>query len=594
LEEFGQMERRLSAIFAADMVGYSRLMETDEIGTIERQKAHRKDLIDPAFEKFHGRIVKEMGDGILVEFGSVVDAVTCALVIQRAMPEREIGVDENLRIAYRIGINLGDVVVERDDLFGDGVNVAARLEQLSEPGGIYISGTVHDQIENRAEFVSSFLGEQQLKNISRSMRAYRVTGSPQFRAEVSEKTGPAEPTSFALPDKPSIAVLPFDNMSGDPDQEYFSDGIVEDIITGLSRLRWLFVIARNSSFAYKDRKVDIRQVGRELGVRYVLEGSVRKGGDRIRVTGQLIEAGTGNHLWAERYDGALADVFAIQDEITTCVVAAIEPNVRKAEIDRANRKRPDDLNAYDLYLRALDQAYTFSPEGRIAALGFLDAALKCDNGYAEAHGLAAWCFLQQFLWGGRRNEDRKAALDHAKTVAAAGTDDATTLAFAAFALSGLTRDHETSLPMIDRALAQNPSSAIAHSIKATIEMMRGHTADSTLHAEQSLRLSPFDPLRYLPENAISISMLLLEDHATALKHARRALEASPFFAPAVITTALCLTRLGRLEEAQATVGRLVEIAPDTRVATVRERFFFADTLGFDRVAADLVSAGLPQ
>src|SRR6201993_5364285 len=335
--------RRLAAILAADGAGDSRLMGADEEGTLERLKALRRELIDPKIAEHHGRIVKTTGDGMLVEFASVVDAVRCAVEVQQAMTERNTGVAADQRIKLRIGINLGDVIVEGDDLYGDGVNIAARIEALADAGGVFVSNTVHDHVRDRLPFAFEDLGEQQVKNIARPVRVYRV-------CDVTAKSllAPAAP-ALPLPDKPSIAVLPFANMSGDPEQEYFVDGMVEEIITALSRIRWLFVIARNSSFTYKRQAVDVKRVGRDLGVRYVLEGSVRKGGDRIRITGQLIDALTGTHLWAERYDRDLSDVFAVQDEIAASVAAVIEPALAAAEQQRVLRKPPERLDAWEAY-----------------------------------------------------------------------------------------------------------------------------------------------------------------------------------------------------------------------------------------------------
>ena len=313
--------RRLAAILAADVAGYSRLMGADEEGTLERLKALRRELVDPKIAEHHGRIVKTTGDGLLVEFASVVDAVRCAVAVQQAMPERNTGVAADSRIELRIGINLGDVIVEGDDLYGDGVNIAARIEALADAGGVFVSNTVHDHVRDRLPFLFEDLGEQQVKNIARPVRVYRVRPEapslalPRMRGRGSAWVGAAEPPALPLPDKPSIAVLPFANMSGDPEQEYFADGMVEEIITALSRIRWLFVIARNSSFTYKGQAVDVKQVGRELGVRYVLEGSVRKAGNRVRITAQLIDALTGAHLWADRFDGSLEDVFELQDKV---------------------------------------------------------------------------------------------------------------------------------------------------------------------------------------------------------------------------------------------------------------------------------------
>jgi TolB-like protein/class 3 adenylate cyclase len=340
--------RRLAAILAADVAGYSRLMGADEEGTLERLKALRRELVDPKIAEHKGRIVKTTGDGMLVEFASVVDAVRCAIAVQQAMPERNTDVAAESRIELRIGINLGDMIVEGDDLYGDGVNIAARIEALADPGGVFVSNTVHDQVRDRLPSVFDDLGEQQVKNIARPVRVYRVRDAG---VAAKNRSAPAPPV-LPLPDKPSIAVLPFANMSGDPEQEYFVDGMVEEIITALSRIRWLFVIARNSSFTYKGQAVEVKQVGRELGVRYVLEGSVRKAGNRVRITGQLIDAETGAHLWADRFDGSLEDVFELQDKVASSVAGVIEPALQAAETARSPGRSTADLTAYDLYLRA--------------------------------------------------------------------------------------------------------------------------------------------------------------------------------------------------------------------------------------------------
>jgi TolB-like protein len=338
--------RRLAAILAADVAGYSRLIGADEGGTLERLKSLRRELLDPKIAEHKGRLVKTTGDGLLVEFGSVVDALRCAVDVQREMTGHNAGVPPESRIEFRIGINVGDIVVEDGDIFGDGVNVAARLEALAEPGGICVSARVQEDAAGRLDLAFDDLGEQQLKNIARPIRAYRVITSAR-PATLQVSTDPP------LPDKPSIAVLPFANMSGDPEQEYFVDGMVEEIITALSRIRWLFVIARNSSFTYKGLTVDVKQIGRELGVLYVLEGSVRKAGQRVRITGQLIDAQSGAHLWADRFDGSLEDVFELQDKIAVSVAGVIEPALQAAEMRRSAARPTADLTAYDLYLRAL-------------------------------------------------------------------------------------------------------------------------------------------------------------------------------------------------------------------------------------------------
>src|SRR5919109_1179920 len=391
-------QRRLAAILAADVVGYARLIGADEEGTLAALKSLRRELIDSKVEQHHGRVVKTMGDGALIEFASVVDAVRCAVDVQRGAAERNAGVRPDKRIEFRIGINVGDVVIDGDDILGDGVNIAARLEGLAEPGGILVSRAVRDQVRDRVELAFEDLGERELKNIARLVRVYRIQAPTELMAEV------ARSAALPLPDKPSIAVLPFTNMSGDAEHEYFADGIAEDIITGLSRLRWLFVIARNSSFTYKDRHVDVRQVGRELGVRYILEGSVRKGGNRIRITGQLIEAETGAHLWAERYDRALDDVFAIQDEITDSVIGCIQPHVYAAEHERLKRKPPQRLDAWESVVQGMFLYSQHSDASTKEALTMLDRAVELDPSYAQAHGLRAVCLAWRAFQGWENRE----------------------------------------------------------------------------------------------------------------------------------------------------------------------------------------------
>jgi adenylate cyclase len=347
-----RVDRRLAAIFAGDVAGYSRLMGVDEEGTLRQLKTHRKELIDPKITEHRGRIVKTTGDGVLVEFVSVVDAVRCAVDIQRGMVERNAEVPADRRIEFRIGINVGDIISDSNDIYGDGVNVAARLEALAEPGGIMVSRNVHDQVRDKLSFGFEDMGEQTIKNIARPIGVYHVSLVDDAAPIAVKIAASAAKTELSSADRPSIAVLPFVNMSGDPEQEYFADGISEDILTGLSKLRWFFVIARNSSFTYKGKAVDVKRVARELGVRYVLEGSVRKGGNRVRITAQLIDAATGNHIWADRYDGDLTDVFALQDEITKKVVAAIEPRLLEAEGIRSQNRSPEDLGAWDMVIQA--------------------------------------------------------------------------------------------------------------------------------------------------------------------------------------------------------------------------------------------------
>ena len=374
----GRVERRLAAILAVDVAGYSRLMGEDEEGTLAALRAVRRELGDPKVAEHRGRIVKTTGDGLLVEFASVVDAVRCAVEMQREMIARNTAIPAERRIEFRMGINVGDIIIEDGDIFGDGVNIAARLEALAEPGGICLSAAAHEQVRDRLDLTFDDLGEQQVKNITRPVRTYAVDLGVPFRAAL-----PAA-APLPLPDKPSIAVLPFQNMSGDPEQEYFADGIVEDIITALSRIRWLFVIARNSTFTYKGQHVDVKRVGREMGVRYVLEGSVRRGGNRVRITAQLIDAGSGAHVWADRYDRDLNDIFAVQDEITASVAAAIEPALAEAEQQRVLRKPPERLDAWEACQRGFWHFHRYAAEENRLALDFFRQAIGLDPNFAPA------------------------------------------------------------------------------------------------------------------------------------------------------------------------------------------------------------------
>src|SRR6516162_7099617 len=400
--------RRLAAILAADVAGYSRLMGEDEEGTLAALKAIRRELADPRIKEHRGRIVKTTGDGLLIEFASVVDAVRCAVEVQREMAERNADVPPHRRIEFRMGINLGDIIKDGRDIHGDGVNVAARLEGLAEPGGICVSRVVRDQVRDKLAFSFEDMGERQVKNIARPVRVHRI-----LLGERSSLSEPAIGTStkppLALPDKPSIAVLPFQNMSGDPEQEYFADGMVEEITTALSRIRWLFVIARNSSFTYKGQAIDVKQVGRELGVRYVLEGSVRRAGQRLRITAQLIDAVADAHLWADRFDGSLEDVFDLQDQVAISVAGVIEPTLQAAEIRRSSHRPTHDLTAYDLYLRALALTFSWEKDAIIPALDLLERAIERDPGYGAALAQAARCHQDLHVSTGPTTRRRAAA-----------------------------------------------------------------------------------------------------------------------------------------------------------------------------------------
>jgi adenylate cyclase len=589
-------ERKLAAILAADVAGYSRLAGADEERTLARLRALRSDLIDPTISVHHGRVVKRTGDGILIEFRSVVDAVRCAIEVQNGMVERNAGLPPDRRIEFRVGIHLGDVVEEEDgDLMGDGVNIAARLEGIGDPGGIFISEDAYRQVRDKIGEAFVDLGEQPLKNIVRPVRVYRIDVGKEGRQSATAITPSApEKPALTLPDTPSIAVLPFANMSGDPEQEYFADGMVEDIITGLSRIRWLFVIARNSSFVYKGKSVDVKQVGRELGVRYVLEGSVRRGGNRVRITGQLIDAQSGTHLWADRYDGPLDDIFALQDEITLAVVGAIEPSLRQAEIERVKRKRPDDLGAYDRLLRAWPLLYSRMPEDATKAIPLFDEALALDPGYGLAHAALAWCYHARFYRGGRHEEDDVATVRHTRAAIAMGGDDSTALAIAAFCLSTAREpDHATALGLFDRALDISPSCTLALGYGGVTLCLCGKAELAIERAQKALRLSPFDPFKYAPYAALAVAYFLQGNFEDSLAAIRRAIESNPRFSSLYAWLASTLVQLGRIEEAKAAARHVLSLLPAYSITAVEGEY----TAGGDRFASffeGLRIAGLPE
>jgi TolB-like protein/Flp pilus assembly protein TadD len=467
---------------AADVAGYSRLMGADEEGTLECLKALRRELFDPKIAEHKGRIVKTTGDGTLVEFASVVDAVRCAVAVQQAMPERNTGIGADSRIELRIGINLGDVIVEGDDLYGDGVNIAARIEALADAGGVFVSNTVHDHVRDRLPFVFEDLGEQQVKNIARPVRVYRVRDTG-VAVTTSSATEPALP----LPDKPSIAVLPFANMSGDPEQEYFADGMVEEITTALSKVRWFFVIARNSSFTYKGRAGDVKQIGRELGVRYVLEGSVRKAGARVRITVQLIDAISGNHLWAERYDREIADIFAVQDDITERVVATLEPELYAVEYFRSQRKSPDSLDAWECVIRALSFVSQGTLDGNAQAEALCRRALLIAPRYSQARSLLAWALLR-----GHRPRLQEAL---SEAIAALSFDERDAWAHLTHGIAlWRMRRHGEAEQAFRRAVDFNPNFALALAFLGCPLATRGAPEEAIRSAERALRSSPADGL----------------------------------------------------------------------------------------------------
>jgi adenylate cyclase len=548
--------RRLAAILAADVAGYSRLMGADEEGTHERLKALRRELLDPKIAEHRGRIVKTTGDGLLVEFASVVDAVRCAVAVQQAMPERNTGAAADDRIELRIGINLGDVIVEGDDLYGDGVNIAARIEALADAGGVFVSNTVHDHVRDRLPFVFEDLGEQQVKNIARPVRVYRVR-------DLGAANSPSAPVAPALPlpDKPSVAVLPFTNMSVDPEQEFFADGIAEDIITALSRYPSLFVIARNSSFTYKGRAVDVKQVGRELGVRYVLEGSLRKAGNRIRITAQLVEAETGKHVWAERYDRDLADIFVVQDEITEAVTIAIAPAIADAEQHRAMRKPPGSLDAWAAYQRGLWHLSKASTEDHALAQKFFQQAVDLDPSFAGGYkGLAAAQGTASDFHGRALPEALNSAVALARRAVALDGADAEARSRLANALYRR-GDYEGGLAEADRALTISPNLADAHAVRAAILIFSGQQKEGVAALDRSIRLDPRDPRSANRLNQIALGLYFSREYSAAVEAANRAIRSYPDFPNTYRWLAAALGQIGRTEEAKEALQKAIAIAP---------------------------------
>ena len=579
-----RVERRLAAILAADVVGYSRLMGINEEGTLAALKTHQRELIDPKIAEHRGRMVKTTGDGALVEFASAVDAVRCAVEIQCAMSERSAAIPEDRRIDFRIGINVGDIIIDEGDVYGDGVNIAARLEGIADRGGICISDDTFRQVRDKIDVGFEDVGEHQLKNIERPVRVYRVQlGKTAQRAEKAS----------ASTKRPSIAVLPFKNMSGDPEQEYFADGMVDEIITGLSRIKWLSVVSRNSSYLFKNRPATMKDVAATLGVRYVLEGGVRKSGNRVRITAQLIDAETDAHLWAEQYDRLLEDVFALQDEITMCVVGAIEPSVRKAEIDRIKRQRPDSFTAYDLLLQSQQFVFAGMPAEAAKAITLLEQALKLEPNYSAAHAYLSWCLHARFGRGGLREEDRLAAVDHARAAVALGNDDATALAIAALVLAYDGHDVSTALKVFDRALELSNCNVFALCWNAAILAWIGRSELAIERAQRALRLGPFDSLIWRAHHALSIAYFDSHRYGDAADSARSVIAANSAYSLPRAILAAALVRLGRLDEARAAARTVLEHEPSFTIHGTA-RYSELEPAVFRPMADAWREAGLPE
>jgi len=582
-----RIERRLAAILAADIAGYSRLMGADEEGTLERFKALRGELVDPKIGEHRGRMVKTTGDGILIEFPSVIEAVSCAVAVQREMARRNAGTPQDRRIAFRIGVNLGDIIVEDGDIHGDGVNIAARLEGIAEPGGICISEDAFRQVRGKVDAEFDDLGEQSLKNIVRPMRIYRIKLA---------RAPDASLTALPLPDKPSLALLPFQNLSSDPEQEYFADGMVEEITTAIARLPWLFVIARNSAFTYKGKPVNVKQVAQELGVRYVLEGSVRKAGNRVRITGQLIDTTTGAHIWADRFDGALDDIFELQDRVASSVAGTIEPKLRQSEIERASRKPTANLTAYDLYLRALARSYRYTDEGLAEAVVLARQALAIDPSYAPAAALVGRCRWVQRVqgWGALSDEDVGEACRLAKQALEAERDDAETISQAAWTLFFMAGEAAMAAAALDRALTLNPNAAHAWLVRGNIHALRNQPEAAIEAIERARRLSPFDPYSCFYAAAIAAAHFAARRFEQAIEWADRSLHDQPRLVTAIRLKVAALAHLGHLDEARAELSRVLATDPKLTIAGFREYAHFAAPEVLKLFVTGLRLAGLPE
>ena len=581
-----RLQRRLAAILSADVVGYSRLMGLDEAGTLSRLNALRRELIDPTIAAHAGRIVKLMGDGALVEFASAVDAVTCAIEIQRRVQEHEADGSEANPIQFRIGINVGDIIIEGEDILGDGVNIAARIEGIAEPGGISISEDAWRQVQGKVATNFVDAGEQSLKNIARPVRVYRLDLAPKAAtASVVLRPMPAQS------DKPSIAVLAFNNMSGDPEQEYFSDGISEDIITDLSKLSELHVIARNSSFTYKGKPVDVKQVGRELGVHYVLEGSVRKAGNRVRVTGQLIDAASGAHIWADRFDRDLTDIFAVQDELTREIIAALKVKLTPGKKERLMRRNTIDEEAYDFFLRGRERAWLTTRSGNVEARNLLGRAVAINPDFAAAHAFIGFTHVNDYINGWAEVPERSLQIGLEIAERAVQLDEAEPQGHYVLAVAlGFNRQIDRGLAEARRSVALAPSFAQGHHSIARFLTLSGDPAGAISTLDAYMRLDPLYPdmaLHFLAEARFSLGQF--DEAVTALK---QRLGRSPDSATSLALLASCYGHLGRINEARAAWAQVIKIAPDFSIERQRRVLPYRNPDDFDRRVDGLRKANI--
>jgi adenylate cyclase len=583
------MERRLAAILAADVVGYSRLIRADEEGTLDRLKALRNEMIDPKVAEHNGRIVKLMGDGMLAEFPSVVDAVRAAIEAQRSITEHNAGLPEEKRIEFRVGINLGDVVIDGDDIHGDGVNLAARLEGMAEPGGICVSGMVYEGVRDRIDILFEDMGEQKVKNIDRPVRMWRWAP---FRGP-TRAAAPPEDTQLVLPDKPSIAVLPFDNMSGDPEQGYFADGIAEDIITTVSKLSDLFVIARNSSFTYRDKDMTAQQVSAELGVRYLLEGSVRKAGSRVRVTAQLVDGTTGGHLWAEHYDRDLADIFAVQDDVTQKIVSNLAIKLTRDEKRRLLRKAPDNVEAYDHYLRGDDLLWRLTRDTSVEARQLLQQAIDLDPQLTVAYVILSHSHLLDYV--NRWSESPEASLEQAHQLAlqAVALDEDDPGAHWELGLTYLwLRQHDQAIAEEQRALALNPNSSDGHAALGHAWTYAGRPQESIELLTTAMRLDPHYSniwLHFLAEAYFGLARY--EEAAATLI---RSIYRNPDTDVSRVLLAACYGHLDRMEEAREQWQDALRKNPDYSLEHKRRVLPYKNPADFERIVEGLRKAGVSK
>jgi len=587
-----EVKRKLTAILSADVKGYSRLMSENEVGTIRTLNIY-KEVMANLIKQHHGRVVDAPGDNLLAEFASVVDAVQCAVEIQKELKTRNADLPENRRMEFRIGVNLGDVVEDGEQILGDGVNIAARLESLSEAGGICISGTAYDQVENKLSLGYEYLGEQPVKNIAKPVRVYRVLMEPRALAQRVLEVASKEKMALPLPDKPSIAVLPFANMSGDPEQEYFSDGITEDIITALSKFRWFFVIARNSTFTYKGKAVDVKTVAQDLGVRYVLEGSVRKAGSRVRITAQLIDASTSHHVWAERYDRDLKDIFAVQDEITENIVTSIGPEFLSAEMRRAQRRDVRSLDAWDYIMRAAFHHSRYRKEDVAEAQRLLRKAIELDPFNAEGFCLLAFTHLMQVQFGWSESADQ--SIQEAAKAAdnAIALDDRDAWAHTALGLVDLiSRRYDDAIRRLKKAIDLNPSLANAYGALGQALALAGEYDAAVEQMNKAIHLSPRDPFLVYWFGHMGLAAFTEERYDEACEWGMKSIRENPRFPGGHRLLAAGCGQLGRIEEAQAALKELLFLMPGMTIDDVRKQVPFKDASHMERYLDGLRKAGL--